>query len=90
MGSIPTFHSFALVSRQSEALNSATQQAMHPEFCRKWGTESLNSAVCGIQREAEKKVVQIYEQTNQEFRGHLYGVEVGAKSITANTGLSVF
>ena len=31
------------VSRQSVALNSATQHAMPPEFGRKWGTECLNT-----------------------------------------------
>ena len=30
------FHFFALVSRQSAALSSATQHAMPPEFSRKW------------------------------------------------------
>ena len=50
VGSIPTrgdeiftylnlyFHFFALVSRQSAALNSATQHIMPPEFGRKWRT----------------------------------------------------
>ena len=37
------FHFFALVSRQSAALSSATQHAMPPEFGRKWGTECLNT-----------------------------------------------
>ena len=48
------FHFFALVSKQSAALSSATQHAMPPEFGRKWGTEvpSAYSAVCGIQRKA--------------------------------------
>ena len=35
------FHFFALVSRLSAALSSATQHAMPPEFGRKWGTECL-------------------------------------------------
>ena len=44
----------------SAALSSATQHAMPPEIGRKWGTECLNTrfpypAVCGIQREVEKK-----------------------------------
>ena len=34
---------FALVSRQSAALSSATQYAMPPESSRKWGTECLNT-----------------------------------------------
>ena len=34
---------FALVSRTSVALSSATQHAMPPEFGRKWGTECPNS-----------------------------------------------
>ena len=33
------FHFFALVSRQSAALRSATQHAMPPVFGKKWGTE---------------------------------------------------
>ena len=37
------FHFFALVSRQSAALCSATQHAMLPESGRKWGTECLNT-----------------------------------------------
>ena len=37
------FHFFALVSRQSAALSSATQYAMPPEFGGKWGTEWLNT-----------------------------------------------
>ena len=37
------FHLFALVSRLSAALSSATQHAMPPEFGRKWGTECLNT-----------------------------------------------
>ena len=37
------FHFFALVSRLSPALSSATQHAMPPEFGRKWGTECLNT-----------------------------------------------
>ena len=36
------FHVFALVSRLSAMLSSATQHAMPPEFGRKWGTECLN------------------------------------------------
>ena len=49
------FHFFALVSRLSAALSSATQHAMPPEFGRKWGTEWLNTRfplptlLCGIQ-----------------------------------------
>ena len=39
------FHFFALVSRQSAALNSGTQHAMPPEFGRKWGTECLITKV---------------------------------------------
>ena len=35
------FHFFALVSRTSTALSSATQHAMPPEFGGKWGTECL-------------------------------------------------
>ena len=53
------FYFFALVSRLSTALSSATQHAMPPKFGRKWGTECVNTrvpsaypAVCGIQREA--------------------------------------
>ena len=37
------FHFFALVSRQSASLSSATQHAMPPEFGRKSGTECLNT-----------------------------------------------
>ena len=37
------FHFFALVSRTSAALSSATQHAVRPEFGRKWGTECLNT-----------------------------------------------
>ena len=37
------FHFFALVSRLSAALSSATQHTMSPEFGRKWGTECLNT-----------------------------------------------
>ena len=37
------FHFFALVSRQSAVLSSATQHAMPPEFGRKWGTECPNT-----------------------------------------------
>ena len=37
------FHFFALVSRQSAALSSATQHAMPSEFGRKLGTECLNT-----------------------------------------------
>ena len=37
------FHFFAVVSRQSAALSSATQHAMPPEFGRKWVTECLNT-----------------------------------------------
>ena len=37
------FHFFALVSRQSAALSSATQHTIPPEFGRKWGTECLNT-----------------------------------------------
>ena len=37
------FHFFALVSKLSAALSSATQHAMPPEFSRKWGTECLNT-----------------------------------------------
>ena len=38
------FPFFALVSRLSAALSSATQHAtMPPEFSRKWGTECLNT-----------------------------------------------
>ena len=40
------------------ALSSATRQTMAPEFGGKWRTELLNtaySAICEIQREAEKK-----------------------------------
>ena len=37
------FHFFALVSRQSAALSSATQHAVPPKFGRKWGTECLNN-----------------------------------------------
>ena len=49
MGSTPTrgneifIHFFALVSRQSAALSSATQHAMPPEFGGNWGTECLNT-----------------------------------------------
>ena len=32
-----------MVSRQSTALNSATQHAMPAEFGRKWGTECINT-----------------------------------------------
>ena len=65
MGSIPTrgdeilnlyFDFFALVSRLSAALSSATQHAMPPELGRTWETECLNTrfpAVSGIQREAD-------------------------------------
>ena len=34
---------FALVSRQSAALNSTTQHTMPPELGGKWGTECLNT-----------------------------------------------
>ena len=37
------FHFVALVSRQSAALSSVTQQAIPPEFGRMWGTECLNT-----------------------------------------------
>ena len=37
------FQFFALVSRQSAALSSATQHAMPTEFSRKWRTECLNT-----------------------------------------------
>ena len=37
------FHFFALVSRQSAALSSATQHTMPPELGGKWGTECLNT-----------------------------------------------
>ena len=37
------FHFFALVSRLSAALRSATQHAIPPEFGRKWGTECFNT-----------------------------------------------
>ena len=37
------FHFFALVSRESAALSSATQWATPPELGGKWGTESLNT-----------------------------------------------
>ena len=37
------FHFFALVSRTSAALSSATQHAMPPKYGRKWGTECLNT-----------------------------------------------
>ena len=37
------FHFFALVSRLSAALSSATPHAMPPEFGRKWGMECLNT-----------------------------------------------
>ena len=36
-------HFFALVSRQSAALSSATQHAMPSELGGKWGTEWLNT-----------------------------------------------
>ena len=36
------FHFFALVSRLSAVLSSATQHAMPPELGTKWGTECLN------------------------------------------------
>ena len=36
------FHFFALVSRWSAELRSATQYAMPPKFGEKWGTECLN------------------------------------------------
>ena len=35
------FHFYALMSKQSVALSSATKHAMPPEFGRKWGTECL-------------------------------------------------
>ena len=38
-----SFYFFALVSRQSAALSSATHHAMPPEFGGKWGTECLNT-----------------------------------------------
>ena len=37
------FHFFALVSKLSAALSSATQHAMPPEIGRMWGTECLNT-----------------------------------------------
>ena len=37
------FHFFALVSRLSAALSSATQHAMPPEIFKKWGTTGLNT-----------------------------------------------
>ena len=37
------FHFFALVSRLSAALSSATQHAMPSEFGRKWRTECVNT-----------------------------------------------
>ena len=36
------FHFFALVSRQSSVLSSATQHAMPPELGGMWGTVCLN------------------------------------------------
>ena len=39
------FHFFALVSRQSMALSTATQYAMPPESSRKWRTECLNTSI---------------------------------------------
>ena len=53
------FHFFALVSRQSAAMSSATQHAMPPVFGEKWEMECLNTrfpaypAACGIQREPD-------------------------------------
>ena len=37
------FYFFALASRQSAALSSATHHAMPPASGRKWGTECLNT-----------------------------------------------
>ena len=37
------FHFFALVSRLSAVLSSATQHSMPPEFGRKWGTACLTT-----------------------------------------------
>ena len=38
------FHLFALVSRQSAALSSATQYLMLPELGEKWGTKCLKTS----------------------------------------------
>ena len=52
-------HYFALVSRQSAALSSATQNLMPAEFGGKWEKDCLNTGfplptlMCGIQREAD-------------------------------------
>ena len=40
---LDSLHFFTLVSRQSAALNSATQQAIPRELDGKWGTECLNT-----------------------------------------------
>ena len=37
------FHYFALVSRQTAALSSATHHAMPPELSGKWGTEYIHT-----------------------------------------------
>ena len=50
------------MSRLNAALSSATQNAMHPEFGSKWGTEvpSAYPAVRGIQREADFFYIKLY------------------------------
>ena len=74
VGSIPTrrdekfiyiyiFISSLWCRGESAVLRSATQHAMPPEIGGNWGTECLNTrfplpTVCGIQREAEKKIAQ--------------------------------
>ena len=46
------FHFFALVSRQSAALSSATQHAMPPEFGWKWGTLGSLCLSCYVRNTA--------------------------------------
>ena len=50
-------HFFALVSRQSVSLSSATQRAMPPKFSTKRGTECLTTNFprlsCSVQHEAD-------------------------------------
>ena len=41
-------HSFFLMFRQRAALSSTAEHALLPEFIRKFRTECLNTAMCGI------------------------------------------
>ena len=63
------FHFFALVSRLSAALSSATQHAMPPEFGRKWGTQCHNTKFplptllhAGYSVKLKKNILRTYKQ----------------------------